>query len=55
MICQYYTNTQAMEQHINYLTLGFSRVVLLFLLVRFGFGIEDLVLGLGMGLRFVLC
>ena len=54
MICQHYANTQAAEQHISYLSLGNTRVVLLFLLVGFGFGVEDLMVGLGMGLRFVL-
>ena len=54
MICQYYANTQAIEQHISYPLLRFSRVMLLFLLVGFGFGIEYLILGLRMGLRFVL-
>ena len=54
MICQYYANTQATEQRISYPPLEFSRVVLLFFIVGFGFGIEDLMLGLGIGLRFVL-
>ena len=55
MICQRYANTQATEQRISYPPLRFSRGVLLFLLVGFGFDIEDLILGLGMGLSFVLC
>ena len=54
MICQHYANTQATGQRISYPPLGFSRVVLSFLLVGFGFGIEDLMLGLGIGLSFVL-
>ena len=54
MIYQQYANTQATEQRISYPPLGFSRVVHLFLLAGFGFGIEDLTLGFGMGLRFIL-
>ena len=45
---------QVTKQCISHTRLGFPRVVLIFLLAGFGFGIEDLVLGLGMGLRFGL-
>ena len=53
-ICQYYASTQATEQHTIHPPLSLTREVLLFLLVGFEFGVEDLMLGLGMGLRFVL-
>ena len=53
IICQHYANTQATEQRISYTPLRNSRVVF-YLLIGFGFGVKDLMLGLGMGLRFVL-
>ena len=53
-IYQNYGNTQATKLHMSYPPLRNNRVVLLFLLAGFGFDVEDLMLGLGMRLRFVL-
>ena len=54
VICQEYANTQAPEQHISYPSLRFTKEVFLFLLLGFGFGVEDLILLLRMGLEFAL-